>query len=134
MPGGQITRYFGYHTREPEAYLSRVLPGGLARMEIVSFKTVRFETTPISVLNCNTSTQVASTGNLPPPFLTLAYNPYRLPEMDLAFRRRFFDKFRKCLYCYLAHSNGRRDELNLVGTVSLLNSPENKCNLCSEKP
>jgi hypothetical protein len=115
-------------------YLSRVLPGGLARMEIVLFKTVRFETTPISVLNCNTSTQVASTGNLPPPFHTLAYNPYRLPEMDLAFRRRFFDKFRKCLYCYLAHSNGRRDELNLVGTVSLLNSPENKCNLCSEKP
>ena len=102
--------------------------------EIVSYKTVRFETTPISVLNCNTSTQVASTGNLPPPFHTLAYNPYRLPEMDLAFRRRFFDKFRKCLYCYLAHSNGRRDELNLVGTVSLLNSPENKCNLCSEKP
>jgi hypothetical protein len=55
-------------------------------MEIVSYKTVRFETTPISVLNCNTSTQVASTGNLPPSFLTLAYNPYRLPEMDLAFR------------------------------------------------
>ena len=54
--------------------------------EIVLFKTVRFETTLISVLNCNTSTQVASTGNLPPPFLTLAYNPYRLPEMDLAFR------------------------------------------------
>ena len=70
--------------------LSRVLPGGLARMEIVPFRTVRFETTPISVLNCNTSTQVASTGNLPPPFHTLAYNPYRLPEMDLAFRRRFF--------------------------------------------
>ena len=73
--------YSGY-----EYYLSRVLPGGLARMEIVLFKTVRFETTPISVLNCNTSTQVASTGNLPPPFHTLAYNPYRLPEMDLAFR------------------------------------------------
>ena len=70
--------------------LSRVLPAGLARMEIVPFRTVRFETTPISVLNCNTSTQVASTGNLPPPFHTLAYNPYRLPEMDLAFRRRFF--------------------------------------------
>jgi hypothetical protein len=114
--------------------LSRVLPGGLARMEIVLFKTVRFETMPISVLNCNTSTQVASTGNLPPPFHTLAYNPYKFPEMDLAFRRRFFDKFRKCLYCYLVHSNGRRDELNLVGTVSMLNSPENKCNLCSEKP
>jgi len=103
-------------------------------MEIVPFRTARFEATAISVLNCETGTQVASTGNLPPPFLTLAYNPYRLPEMDLAFLRRFFDKFRKCLYCYLAHSNGRRDELNLVGTVSLLNSPENKCNLCSEKP
>jgi hypothetical protein len=66
--------------------LSRVLPAGLARMEIVPFRTVRFETTPISVLDCNTSTQVASTGHLPPPFHTLAYNPYRLPEMDLAFR------------------------------------------------
>jgi hypothetical protein len=59
-------------------------------MEIVLFKTVQFETTPISVLNCNTSTQVASTGNLPPPFHTLAYNPYRLPEMDLAFRLAIF--------------------------------------------
>jgi len=77
-------------SRVPFRPLSRVLPGGLARMEIVPFRTVRFETTPISVLNCNTSTQVASTGNLPPPFHTLAYNPYRLPEMDLAFRRRFF--------------------------------------------
>jgi hypothetical protein len=71
-------------------YLSRVLPAGLARMEIVIFMTVRFENHAISVLNFNTSTQVASTCNLPPPFLTLAYNPYRLPEMDLAFRRRFF--------------------------------------------
>jgi hypothetical protein len=41
-------------------------------------------------------------------------------------------KFRR--YCVLAHSNGRRGEVNLVGTVFLLNSPENKCNLCSEKP
>jgi hypothetical protein len=65
--------------------LSRVLPAAIAEMDIVSYKTVRFETTPISVLNCNTNTQVASTGNLPPPFLTLAYIPYRLPEMDPAF-------------------------------------------------
>jgi hypothetical protein len=70
----------------PCTILSRVLPAGLARMEIVIFMTVRFENHAISVLNCNTSTQVASTGNLPPSFLTLAYNPYRLPEMDLAFR------------------------------------------------
>jgi hypothetical protein len=69
------------------AWYSQSGPADSGReMEIVSYKTVRFETTPISVLNCNTSTQVASTGNLPPPFLTLVYNPYRLPEMDLAFR------------------------------------------------
>ena len=79
-------RVFLDHFYIPGTILSRVLPGGLARMEIVSYKTVRFETTPISVLNCNTSTQVASTGNLPPPFYTLAYNPYRLPELDVAFR------------------------------------------------
>jgi hypothetical protein len=66
--------------------LNRVLPAGLARMEIFIFIKVRFENHAISVLNCNTSTQVASIGNLPPPFYTLAYNPYRLPEMDLAFR------------------------------------------------
>jgi hypothetical protein len=61
----------------PCYYLHRVLPAGLARMEIVIFMTVRFENHAISVLNCNTNTQVASTGNLPPPFLTLVYNPYR---------------------------------------------------------
>jgi hypothetical protein len=33
--------------------------------------------TPISVLNYNTTTQGASNGNLPPLFLTLAYNPYQ---------------------------------------------------------
>jgi hypothetical protein len=48
------------------ADLSRVLPAGLARMEIVIFMTVRFENHAISVLKFNTSTQVASTCNLPP--------------------------------------------------------------------
>ena len=55
-----------------------------------NFRGCGLKTTPISVLDCNTSTLVASTGNLPPPFLTLAYNPYRLPEMDLAFRLAIF--------------------------------------------
>ena len=56
---------------------------------------------------------------------TLAANPPRAEHRELERVPANFET---------AHSNSRRGELNLVGTVSLVNSPENKFNLCSEKP